>query len=66
MSRKNEVANAMADRYSEWFRSKIREAYLKGWEDSERSMLERAEALVMVLHKTPEECIAEELAKEER
>lgn len=54
MSRKNEIAQVVADQSTEWFRSKIRQAYMQGWDDAEKNMYEKAEALLEVVRATKE------------
>lgn len=49
MSRKNELAKVVADQSTEWFRDKIRSAYLRGWDDAEKNMYQKADALIEVL-----------------
>lgn len=55
MSRKNEIAKAIADQSTEWFRDRIRSAYLKGWDDAEKNMYEKADALLEVVREEMKE-----------
>lgn len=42
---RDERAKQFADQTSGWYEAKIREAYRAGWNDAERNMMEKAEAL---------------------
>lgn len=55
MSRKHEIAKAIADQTTEWFKERIRSAYLKGWDDAEKNMYEKADALMEVIHSERDE-----------
>lgn len=46
---RDERAKQFADQTSGWYEAKIREAYRAGWNDAERNMMEKAEALMIVL-----------------
>lgn len=49
MSKKNDMAKAIADQTTGWFRDKIKSAYIRGWEDAEKNMYQKADALLEVL-----------------
>lgn len=55
MSRKHDLAKVVADQSTEWFRDKIRSAYLRGWDDAEKNMYQKADALIEVLKAEAEE-----------
>lgn len=55
MSKKNDIAKRVADQATEWFRDKIKSAYLKGWEDAEKNMYDKADALLEVLNSEAQE-----------
>jgi hypothetical protein len=46
---KEESAKKYSELSAGWYEAKIREAYRAGWDDAERNMYEKAEALVQVL-----------------
>ena len=46
---RDERAKQFADQTSGWYEAKIREAYRAGWNDAERNMMEKAEALMLVM-----------------
>lgn len=46
---RDEKAKQFADQTSGWYEAKIREAYRAGWNDAERNMMEKAEALMLVM-----------------
>ena len=52
---KTDNAKKVADQSTEWFREKIRLAYIRGWEDAERNMYAKADALLEVLRTEPKE-----------
>lgn len=52
---RDEKAKQFADRTSGWYEAKIREAYRAGWNDAERNMMEKAEALMLVMKEQREE-----------
>ena len=55
MSRKHEIAKAIADQTTEWFKERIRSAYLKGWDDAEKNMYDKADALIEIIRASKEE-----------
>lgn len=55
MSRKEEIAKRIADQATEWFRDRVRAAYLRGWEDAEKNMYDKADALLEVLKNEAQE-----------
>lgn len=55
MSAKTDNAKKVADQSTEWFRDNIRRAYIRGWEDAERNMYAKADALLEVLKTESEE-----------
>jgi len=55
MSRKHEIAKAIADQTTEWFKERIRSAYLKGWDDAEKNMYDKADALIEIIRESKEE-----------
>ena len=52
---RDDNAKKFAAQSADWYEAKIREAYRAGWNDAERNMMEKAEALVQVVREQREE-----------
>ena len=51
---RDEKAKEYASVSAGWYEAKIREAYRAGWNDAERNMMDKAEALVQVVREQRE------------
>lgn len=52
---RDEKAKEYAEQSAAWYEAKIREAYRAGWNDAERNMYDKADALVKVIREQREE-----------
>lgn len=52
---RDEKAKEYAEQSASWYEAKIREAYRAGWNDAERNMYDKADALVKVIREQREE-----------
>ena len=63
---RDDNAKKFAAQSADWYEAKIREAYRAGWNDAERNMMEKAEALVQVVREQRAKADRMELAEKIR